>query len=264
MEKINLLFQSQPFSIAFVIGTYLAALWLYRKTQLALLHPVLTSIGLIILILKALSVSYSDFKQGSQLIDFMLGPSVVALGFILYEQVEAIKANLVSMMTAIFVGSVMGIASVIAIAKAMGANHMLIATLEPKSVTTPIAVGISEQFGGITSLTAVVVIAVGIFGGIVGPFILNKFNINSKIARGLALGASAHGLGTARAIELGAIEGAISGLAIGLMGIATALLVPVFEVLFSLGIFTIIAIQLLNHALTHALMLAHFTLYNEK
>ena len=116
----------------------------------------------------------------------------------------------------------------------MGADHVLIATLEPKSVTTPIAMGVAEKAGGIPAIAAVIVIVVGIFGGIVGPFVLNKLNIDSKIARGLSLGAAAHGLGTARAMELGALEGAISGLAIGLMGVTTAILVPVVEWVMSL------------------------------
>ena len=102
-------------------------------------------------------------------------------------------------------------------------------SLAPKSVTTPIAMSIAERSGGIPSIAAVVVIVVGIFGGIVGPFILEKLGIQSRIAKGLALGAAAHGLGTARAMEIGTIEGAISGLAIGVMGIMTAVLVPVIE-----------------------------------
>ena len=101
--------------------------------------------------------------------------------------------------------------------------------MEPKSVTTPIAMSIAERSGGIPSIAAVVVIVVGIFGGITGPFILERLGIKSRIARGLALGSAAHGLGTARAMELGTIEGAVSGLAIGVMGIMTAIFVPVIE-----------------------------------
>lgn len=108
-------------------------------------------------------------------------------------------------------------------------DHALIASLEPKSVTTPIAMSIAERSGGIPAIAAVVVIVVGIFGGLVGPFILERLGIKSRIARGLALGSAAHGLGTAKAMELGAVEGAISGLAIGVMGIMTAILVPVIE-----------------------------------
>lgn len=229
METVKELFNSQAFVLAFVLGTYTFSLWLFRKTKISLLHPLLTSILLIIVVLQIFDIEYQTFEKGSEMVDFMLGPTVVALGVTLYDQVTHIKGNLLSILTSIIVGAVVGIASVTAILYAMGANEALIATLQPKSVTTPIAMSISEKFGGFPSLTAVIVVAVGIFGGIVGPFVLDKLGITSKIARGLALGASAHGMGTARAMELGAIEGAISGLAIGLMGAATALLVPLIR-----------------------------------
>ena len=222
---------SEIFVITLVAGVYLAALWLYRKTKLALLHPLLVSIPALVAVMSVIGMPYESFQQGSRMINFLLGPSVVALGYVLWEQVEYMKSNAVSIMTSIFVGSLVGIVSVICIARWMGADHVLIATLEPKSVTTPIAMGVAEKAGGIPAIAAVIVIVVGIFGGIVGPFVLN---IDSKIARGLSLGAAAHGLGTARAMELGALEGAISGLAIGLMGVTTAILVPVVEWVMSL------------------------------
>ena len=231
METVKELFASQAFVLAFVLGTYTFSLWLFRKTKISLLHPLLTSIFLIIVVLKLFDVEYQTFEQGSSIVDFMLGPTVVALGVTLYDQVTHIKGNLLSILTSIFFFSFVGIASVTVVLYAMGANEALVATLQPKSVTTPIAMSISEKFGGLPSLTAVIVVAVGIFGGIVGPFVLDKLGVSSKIARGLALGAAAHGMGTARAMELGAIEGAISGLAIGLMGAATALLVPLMRMI---------------------------------
>jgi putative effector of murein hydrolase len=110
----------------------------------------------------------------------------------------------------------------------------MIETLLPKSVTTPIAIGISERFGGLPGLTAVVVVLVGVFGGIVGPYVLRKLGVESRVARGLAMGCGAHGLGMTRAIELGAVEGAISGLAIVLMGLMTAILIPVLNFIIDL------------------------------
>ena len=208
---------------------YIFATLLYNKTHLSFLHPLLTSIYVIIVILKTLDIHYESFQQGTHLINFLLGPSVVALGYVLYEQMKYLKGNVVSILTAVTVGAIIGIVSVIAIGNLMGADQALIATLQPKSVTTPIAMGIAEKIGGIPSLTAVIVVAVGIFGSIVGPAIMKVLGIESRIAKGLALGASSHGLGTATAIQLGAVEGAISGLAIGLMGILTAILVPVIR-----------------------------------
>ena len=208
---------------------YIFATLLYKKTHLSFLHPLLTSIFVIIVILKTLDIPYESFQQGTHLINFLLGPSVVALGYVLYEQMKYLKGNVVSILTAVTVGAIIGIVSVIAIGNLMGADQALIATLQPKSVTTPIAMGIAEKNGGIPSLTAVIVVAVGIFGSIVGPAVMKVLGIESRIAKGLALGASSHGLGTATAIQLGAVEGAISGLAIGLMGILTAILVPVIR-----------------------------------
>lgn len=228
------LVHSEIFDLALVVGTYIAATLLYKKTHLSLLHPLLTSIFVIIVILEVLDIKYESFQQGSHLIHFMLGPSVVALGYVLFEQMKYLKGNVVSILTSVFVGAIVGIISVIAIGKLMGADQSLIATLQPKSVTTPIAMGISEKNGGIPSLTAVIVVAVGIFGSIVGPAVMKVLGIESRIAKGLALGASSHGVGTAAAIQLGAVEGALSGLAIGLMGIMTAILVPVISYILSL------------------------------
>lgn len=226
------LLHSEIFILTLVIGVYLAAVWLFKKTKLSLLNPLLVSIPVLTVCIRVLGISFEEFEKGSRIINFMLGPTVVVLGYLLYEQMAHLKANAISIITAVFVGCVTGILSVIFIARYFGADHTLIASLEPKSVTTPIAMSIAERSGGIPSIAAVVVIVVGIFGGIVGPFILERLGIKSRIARGLALGSAAHGLGTAKAMELGTIEGAISGLAIGVMGIMTAILVPVIELFF--------------------------------
>lgn len=226
---MNSILTTEVFDLALVVGTYIAANILYKKTHLSILHPLLTSIFVIILFLEAFDIPYESFKQGSHLVYFMLGPSVVALGYVLYNQMQYLKGNVVSILTSVFVGAIVGIVSVIAIGKLMGADQSLIATLQPKSVTTPIAMGIAEKNGGIPSLTAVIVVAVGIFGSIVGPAVMKVLDIESRIAKGLALGASSHGVGTAAAIQIGAVEGALSGLAIGLMGIMTAILVPLIS-----------------------------------
>lgn len=223
------LVHSEIFILTLVIGVYLAAVWLFKKTRLSILNPLLISIPVLAVCIRVLGISFEEFEKGSRMINFMLGPTVVVLGYLLYEQMAHLKANAISIITAVFVGCMTGILSVIFIARYFGADHALIASLEPKSVTTPIAMSIAERSGGIPSIAAVVVIVVGIFGGIVGPFILERLGIKSRIARGLALGSAAHGLGTARAMQLGTIEGAISGLAIGVMGIMTAILVPVIE-----------------------------------
>jgi predicted murein hydrolase (TIGR00659 family) len=232
MEEINSLFENQPFTLSFVLGIYLASVWLYKKLRISLLHPVLVSILLIIAVLNFLDVEYTSFEKGSFLIDFMLGPSVVALGYGLYEQRAIINQHRISIFTAVFVGSIVSIASVSIIGYCFGASEMLITSLQPKSVTTPIAILISKQFGGIPALTAVVVVVTGVLGAVAGPYVLDKAGISSRIARGLAMGTCAHGVGTARAVEMGAIEGVISGLSIGLMGLMTSVLIPLFKWIF--------------------------------
>ncbi len=223
------LINSQIFLLTLTVGVYLGAIQLRRKINCALLHPVFVSILVLIGFIRLTGIEYEHYMQQTQIIDFMLGLSVVALGYILHDQIYNIRGNVISIVMAILVGSAVGIVSVALIARWMGAEPAVVASLEPKSVTTAIALSVSANSGGIPALTSVVVIVVGVFGGIVGPWVLKKIGVESRIAKGLAMGAAAHALGTARAMELGAVEGAISGLAIGLMGLATAVLVPILE-----------------------------------
>ena len=223
------LINSQIFLLTLTVGVYLGAIQLRRKINCALLHPVFVSILVLIGFIRLTGIEYEHYMQQTQIIDFMLGLSVVALGYILHDQIYNIRGNVISIVMAILVGSAVGIVSVALIARWMGAEPAVVASLEPKSVTTAIALSVSANSGGIPALTSVVVIVVGVFGGIVGPWVLKKIGVESRIAKGLAMGAAAHALGTARAMELGAVEGAISGLAIGLMGLATAILVPILE-----------------------------------
>ena len=224
---MNEIIYSQIFLLTLTVGVYLGAVQLRRRVNCALLHPILVSVAVLIAFVKLTGMPYEHYMRQTQIIDFLLGLSVVALGYVLHDQIYNIRGNVLSIVIAIVTGSAVGILSVALIARAMGAEQAVIASLEPKSVTTAIALNVSAQSGGIPALTAVVVILVGIFGGVAGPFILKKIGVESKIAKGLAMGAAAHAMGTARAMQLGAVEGAISGLAIGLMGIATAILVPI-------------------------------------
>jgi len=232
VEQLRPLINNEVFMLMFVMGTFLLGVFIYKRTKITLLQPLLISMIIIIPFLKITGIDYPAFYQQTRILNFMLGPSVVALGYILYAQIEQIRGNVISILTAVFIGSIVGILSVVLVAKVFGADHLLIASLAPKSVTTPIAISLSEKAGGVPALTAAFVVICGIFGGLVGPIILRSIGIKSKIATGLAMGSSAHALGTARAMELGAVEGAISGLAIGIMGIMTALMIPFAERLF--------------------------------
>lgn len=229
MEQIiQNLFQYDVFVLVLVVGIYLLSIKLHLKIRFPLLNPVLITILVLIGLLIILDIPYATFKKSSQMINFLLGPSVVALGYILHKQIHYLKGNVVSVLTSITVGAVVGIASILLIGKLFGADQTLIASLTPKSVTTPIAMALSESNGGIPALTAVVVVVAGVMGSIIAPPIMNWLGIKSPIAKGIALGASSHGVGTATAIQMGAIEGALSGLAIGIMGTITSLLLPLF------------------------------------
>lgn len=229
MEQIiQNLFQYDVFVLVLVVGIYLLSIKLHLKIRFPLLNPVLITILVLIGLLIILDVPYTTFKKSSQMINFLLGPSVVALGYILHKQIHYLKGNVVSVLTSITVGAVVGIASILLVGKLFGADQTLIASLTPKSVTTPIAMALSESNGGIPALTAVVVVVAGVMGSIIAPPIMKWLGIKSPIAKGIALGASSHGVGTATAIQMGAIEGALSGLAIGIMGTITSLLLPLF------------------------------------
>jgi predicted murein hydrolase (TIGR00659 family) len=232
LQAIKALFSGEVFLLTLVMGTFLLGVWIYKRTKITLLQPLLIAMLIIIPFLKVTGIEYATFCQQTKLLNFMLGPSVVALGFVLYEQIEHIRGNVLSILTAVFVGSIVGIFSVLLIAKLLGADHILMASLAPKSVTTPIAISLAEKNGGVPALAAAFVVICGLFGGLVGPILLRRMGIQSKIAQGLAMGSASHALGTVRALEMGALEGAISGLAIGIMGFMTALLIPLVELLF--------------------------------
>ncbi|WP_373457014.1 LrgB family protein [Parabacteroides sp. 52] len=223
------LLSGEVFLLCLVLGSFLLGVYLYKRLKFPLLQPLLISVVIIIPFLKIADIEYNTFYQQTKILNFMLGPSVVALGYILYEQIEYIKGNVMSMLIAVFAGSLVGIVTVIGTAKLMGADKILQMSLAPKSVTTPIAISIAQNTGGVPELAVAFVVICGIFGGLVGPLILRYLGIQSKIAKGLAIGSASHALGTTRALEMGALEGAISGLAIGIMGVMTAILIPFVE-----------------------------------
>lgn len=222
-------FASDLFLLTLTVGLYCLGGVIYKRTRMTALHPVVLSFAAVIVFLKAAGIDYARYQEATRILEFALGMSVVALGYLLYEQLERLRRNLIPVVVATLAGCVTGVASVVYIALALGANREILTSLAPKSVTAPIAVAVSGPLGGIVSVTSVVVFCVGIFGAIVGEWILRRCGVRAPEARGFALGAAAHGVGTARAIEIGAVEGALSGLAMALMGLATALLLPLAE-----------------------------------
>lgn len=231
---IREIFMNVPMMLVLTIGSYLLGLWVKQKSRLSLLHPFLICIPVIISILTILDISCDFYMEGNKMIEFMLGPSVVALGLLLYDHIGTIRKNMLSILVSVSVGSLTGIGSVYLLCRMFSLDDMFIKSLEPKSVTTPIAMDLSAILGGNISLTAVSVVLCGFIGAVFGPLVLKLFHIKTPVARGLAMGCAAHGLGTSRAIENSAIEGAVSGLAIALMGLATAVFTPLFNLLFPL------------------------------
>jgi predicted murein hydrolase (TIGR00659 family) len=181
----------------------------------------------------ATGTGYRTYFDGAQFVHFLLGPATVALAIPLYRQVQQVKKSLVAILVAVIGGSLTAAGSAVAIAWLLGASKQTILSMAPKSVTAPVAMGIAEQIGGLPTLTAVVVILTGITGAMAATTVLRMLRIDDQRAGGLAIGVASHGIGTARAFQVGEVAGAFSGLAMGLNALATAILIPVLFRLFS-------------------------------
>jgi predicted murein hydrolase (TIGR00659 family) len=206
---------------------YQGAVWLFEKTGRApLANPVLIAVIAIVGFLMATGTEYRTYFDGAQFVHFLLGPATVALAVPLYRHLPMLRRCWPAVLIAVVVGAGVAAFSAVAIAWSLHGSEPILLSLAPKSVTTPIAMGIAERIGGIPSLTAVLVVMTGMVGGVCGSWILDLVRVKSPAARGLALGVASHGIGTARAMQMGEISGAFAGLAIGLTGLATAILVP--------------------------------------
>ena len=191
-----------------------------------LINPVLIAIAIIITVLTVLHIPYQDYFAGGQFIHFLLGPATVGLALPLYKQVAKLKRLWLSISLALLFGVSLASVSTLLIAKYLGASHETLLSLAPKSVTTPVAMSITEQLGGVPSLTAVFVIITGIIGAIVGSSLFRLLRIQDDSVKGIAMGITAHGIGTARAFQISAEKGAFSGLAMALSALVASLLVP--------------------------------------
>ena len=207
---------------------FVLARLLYRKSgRRSWLNPVLLSVLALVAILIVTDTPYDVYFEGAQFVHFMLGPATVALAIPLYRQWDSLKRHPIALTVSLLTGSLTAVLSAIFIAKLGGVTDQALISIAPKSVTTPVAMGISETLGGLPSLTAVVVILTGILGASLGPWLLDKLNITNPMAKGLAMGTASHGIGTGRAIYMGDVAAAFSGLAMGLNGLATTILLPI-------------------------------------
>jgi predicted murein hydrolase (TIGR00659 family) len=219
--------------LTLTLAAYQAGLWLHRKARNSpLVNPVLIAIVALVLLLWGTGTDYRTYFEGAQFVHFLLGPATVALAVPLYRTLEHLRRSGPAIAVALVVGSLTAIVSAVAIGWIAGASHETLLSLAPKSVTTPIAMGVARQVGGTPSLTAVFVILTGILGAVLGRTILDAVRVRDWRARGFAVGIAAHGIGTARALQVDEVAGAFASLAMGLNGLATAILVPLLFRLF--------------------------------
>ncbi len=212
---------------------YRIALFIYECSgRSGLANPVAISVALLVLVLLITDTPYAVYFNGAQFVHFLLGPVTVALAIPLYHQLAKLRRNWFALLAGALAGGVAGIASSMSIAWALGASPLTMLSLAPKSVTMPIAMGVTEKIGGLPTLTAVMVMLTGVFGAGVAHYVFKAFKIEDEATCGFALGATAHGVGTARAFQVSAEMGAFSGLAMGVCGILTALLLPLALKLF--------------------------------
>ena len=216
------------FGAAISLIAYEIGLLLKRKFKMAIFNPLLIAIIAVMGALSVLGIDYDTYNQGGQYISYLLTPATVCLAVPLYQQLELLKKNLKAVIIGIVSGVLASMVSVLLLAKLFGLTHEQYVTLLPKSITTAIGMGVSEELGGIVTITVAVIIITGVLGNMIAETVLKIARIEEPIAKGLALGTSAHAIGTAKAMELGEIEGAMSSLAIAVAGLLTVITASVF------------------------------------
>ena len=206
---------------------YQGAFWLYQRSGgNPLVNPVLIAVSMLVLLLWLTATSYETYFAGAQFVHFLLGPATVALAIPLYTQIRRVRAMLLPVIVGLIAGSLTAVLSAVMIGRLFGASASTQLSLAPKSVTTPIAMGVAERIGGIPSLTAVLVIVTGIIGAVAARYVFDALKLRDPAIRGFAIGVASHGIGTARAFQVSEQSGAFAALAMGLNGALTALLVP--------------------------------------
>lgn len=234
LQEIWVYLSTSPLlTLTLTLVAYQGGIWLYNKSgNNPLVNPVLIAICVIVPLLYFTGTDYRTYFEGAQFIHFLLGPATVALAIPLYRQLRKVRESWLAIALTVLCGSLTAAASGVGIAWLLGASQQTLLSIAPKSATTPVAMGIAEQLGGLPTLTAVVVILTGITGAMTASGLLRLVRIRDARATGLAIGISAHGIGTARAFQISDVAGAFSGLAMGLNALATAILVPVLFKLF--------------------------------
>lgn len=216
------------FGAVISILCYEVGLILQKRFRTAVLNPLLIGIVGVIAVLKLLRVDYEVYSSSAGYISYLLTPATVCLAVPLYEQLELLKKNFVAMAVGIMSGVLSSLFSILLLSRLFGMSHEMFVSLLPKSITTAIGMGISEEMGGIVTITVSVIVITGVLGNMIGEAVLKCFRIEEPVARGLAFGSSSHAIGTVKAMELGQVEGAMSSLAIVVSGLLTVILAPFF------------------------------------
>lgn len=213
------------------IASYCIGLWLKRKTKFPLANPLLISIVLVIVFLLITKMDYSIYKEGNALLTFLLTPATICLAVPLYEQVEQLKRNYRAVLCGIAAGTLASLCSILLLAIAFKLTHESYVTLLPKSITTAMGVGVSEELGGIVPVTVISIVITGVLGNVFAEQFLKLIRIHDPIAKGIAIGTATHAVGTAKAMEMGDVEGAMSGLSIVIAGLLTVVGASLFSLL---------------------------------
>ena len=226
---MNELVSSTFFGLSLTVLAYWIGVTLQKKSGLVICNHMIIAAGLIVLTLKLLSVSYEQYYVGGSIVNMLLGPATACMALAIYQKRALLKENWLPVLLGCLVGAVTTVVTVLVMSRMFGLSREMTVSLLPKSVTTPIASAISESHGGIVSITVAAVIFTGILGNLTAPFLVKLFRVKDPMAAGLGIGACSHGMGTAKALEMGKTEGAMSGLAIGICGIVTSILALFFE-----------------------------------
>jgi predicted murein hydrolase (TIGR00659 family) len=228
----ELLTNSVYFGFFLTLIIYFFGVYVKNKTKIALFNPLLISSILIICILLFFKIDYGVYEEGAKYISYFLTPVTICLAVPLYKQLDVLKKNFITIISSVLVGCLYNVVVISILFKIFSMSNEMAISILPKSITTPIAIGVSEGLGGVVSITVFAVILTGIFGATVAPYVLKIFRIKNDVAQGLACGTAAHSAGTASAMELGEVQGAMSGLAIIITGLMTVALVPIVISLF--------------------------------
>lgn len=219
------------FGVAISILAYELGVFLKKKLKLAVFNPLLISIVAVIVFLVAFHIPYESYNEGAKYLSYLLTPATVCLAIPLYEQFELLKQNVAAIFAGLISGVLTSVICVLVLSLLFHFDHAQYVTLLPKSITTAIRMGISEELGGYVTITVAVIIITGIIGNVLAETICRVFKIEEPVAKGIAIGSSSHALGTAKALELGEIEGAMSSLSIAVAGILTVIAAPIFATL---------------------------------